>query len=178
MTLIDDSGFVADEWLRLEEDAAPLRLDKIIWPFARLDEALATGAASIGVQVSNTIKPSALAPHFDRLALISIAFPAFNDGRGFSTAKGLRLAGFKGELRVFGPLIADQYAHARACGFNAVEVPDDLSARQPAAQWKSALNSLSLAYQRGYERGVNILDQRRKARSAVQPLRYERSGVA
>lgn len=180
MTLIDDTGFIADDWRRIEGDAAPERLEKTIWPFQRLDEALANGAQAIGVDVPNTVKPADLAPYFDRLSLISIAFPAFNDGRGFSVAKGLRLAGFKGELRVFGPLIADQYPHARACGFDAVEVPDDLSARQPAAQWRTALHSLSLAYQRGYGRGVNILDQRRKARAAltVQPLRYGRSGVA
>ncbi|MBY0611723.1 MAG: DUF934 domain-containing protein [Beijerinckiaceae bacterium] len=180
MTLIDDTGFVADEWQRIEGDAAPQRLEKTIWPLARLDEALATGVADIGVNVPNTTKPADLVPYFDRLSLISIAFPAFNDGRGFSIAKGLRLAGFKGELRVFGPLIADQYPHARACGFDTVEVPDDLSTRQPAAQWRAALHSLSLAYQRGYGRGVNILDQRRKARaaSAVQPPRYGRAGVA
>ena len=74
-------------------------------------------------------------PHLDRIALIRIAFPAFNDGRGFTLARRLRLAGYKGRLHARGPVIADQYAMARRAGFDAVEIPADLAARQPADQW-------------------------------------------
>ena len=45
------------------------------------------------------------------------------------------MAGFKGHLRAVGPVIADQYAMARRVGFDDVEIPDDLAARQPQAQW-------------------------------------------
>ena len=74
-------------------------------------------------------------PHLDRIALIRIAFPAFNDGRGFTLARRLRLAGYKGRLHARGPVIADQYAMARRAGFDAVEIPADLAARQPAEHW-------------------------------------------
>lgn len=75
-----------------------------------------------------------LATYLDR-ALISIDFPAFTDGRGFSLARRLRELGFKGRLRASGRLIADQYAMARRVGFDEVEVAPDIAARQPAEQW-------------------------------------------
>ena len=69
--------------------------------------------------------------------LVRIHFPAFNDGRGFSLARRLRALGFTGRLRAFGPLIADQYPLARRVGFDEVEIPAALAARQPADQWRA-----------------------------------------
>jgi uncharacterized protein (DUF934 family) len=45
------------------------------------------------------------------------------------------MAGYTGELRALGPVIADQYAMARRVGFDSVEIPDELAIRQPQAQW-------------------------------------------
>ena len=181
MTLITKQGFAADGWTRIEADApAPTgpSADRVVWPLARLEDAFASGAKLIGVQIPNTTRIAELAPYLDRLALVSIAFPSFSDGRGFSVAKGLRHAGFTGELRAFGPLIADQFAHAQACGFDAVEVPEGLAERQPEGHWKAAAASLSLAYQRGYDRGLNILDQRRKAAQSRSQLDPAQAGLA
>lgn len=78
--------------------------------------------------------PSTLA-QYAGAAAIRVDFPAFSDGRGFTLAKLLRLAGFKGRLRANGHVIADQYAMARRSGFDEVSISDDLAARQPEAQW-------------------------------------------
>jgi uncharacterized protein (DUF934 family) len=59
-----------------------------------------------------------LIPHLDRLALIEIAFPKFRDGRGYSSARILREAGYKGELRAQGDVLVDQIAFMRRCGFD------------------------------------------------------------
>ena len=67
--------------------------------------------------------------------LVRIAFPSFADGRGFTLARVLRMRGYAGRLRAHGHVIADQYAMARRAGFDEVEIPDDLAARQPEAQW-------------------------------------------
>ena len=88
------------------------------------------------VDLSNTDDPKALAGHLDRLTLIRIAFPAFNDGRAFTIARRLREMGYKGQLLAFGPVIADQYAMLRRVGFDGAEIPDDLAQRQPAEQWQ------------------------------------------
>jgi len=60
----------------------------------------------------------ALLPHLDRLALIDISFPKYRDGRGYSSARILREAGFKGELRASGDVLVDQIAFMRRCGFD------------------------------------------------------------
>ena len=87
------------------------------------------------VDLSQTDQPEALLPYLHDLHLIRVAFPAFNDGRAFTIARRLRVLGYKGTLRALGPVIADQYAMARRVGFDDVEIPDDLAARQPQAQW-------------------------------------------
>jgi uncharacterized protein (DUF934 family) len=189
MPLINNTGFVANSWLRISdeeqvptlspcgrgclEEAGEGSEKRIIVPFARLEEVLAlpsplagegapTGRerGNLGIQIPNTTRLSDLKPHFNKLALISIDFPSFADGRGFSIARAIRNAGFTGELRAFGPLIADQYAYAMSCGFDTIEIPEDLAARQPEAQWKAAFASMSSSYQRSFVHGANILDQR------------------
>jgi uncharacterized protein (DUF934 family) len=62
---------------------------------------------------------------------ICIAFPSFADGRGFTLARRLRHLGFRGRLRASGHVLSDQYAMARRAGFDEVEIPDELAARQP-----------------------------------------------
>jgi uncharacterized protein (DUF934 family) len=83
----------------------------------------------------HTDDPVQAEPYLAQLSLIRVAFPAFNDGRAFTIARRLRMAGFAGEIRALGPVIADQYAMARRVGFDAVEIPDELARRQPEAQW-------------------------------------------
>ena len=64
-----------------------------------------------------------LLPHLQRLALVGVNFPAFGDGRGYSSARMLREAGYEGELRAVGDVLVDQLAYMRRCGFDAFE-PD------------------------------------------------------
>ncbi len=87
------------------------------------------------VDLIQTDDPEALAPYLAELTLIRVGFPAFNDGRAFTIARRLRMLGYAGELRALGPVIADQYAMARRVGFDSVEIPDELAARQPEDQW-------------------------------------------
>ncbi|GAB4383434.1 DUF934 domain-containing protein [Albidovulum sp.] len=80
--------------------------------------------------------PDSLPAAFDGIGMIRIAFPAFADGRGFTLARHLRARGYAGRLRAAGHVIADQYAMARRCGFDEVEISDEIAARQPEAQWR------------------------------------------
>lgn len=59
-----------------------------------------------------------LLPHLERLALVEIAFPKFRDGRGYSSARILREAGYTGELRAQGDVLVDQIGFMRRCGFD------------------------------------------------------------
>ena len=60
-----------------------------------------------------------LIPHLGQLALIEVAFPKFRDGRGYSSARILREAGYQGELRAQGDVLVDQIPLMRRCGFDA-----------------------------------------------------------
>lgn len=99
------------------------------------------------VDLAHTDDPEALAAFLSDLVLIRIAFPAFNDGRAFTIARRLRALGYAGTLRANGPVIADQYPMARRVGFDEVEIPDALAARQPEAQWISRADWKSHDYQ-------------------------------
>ncbi|HMK88808.1 MAG TPA: DUF934 domain-containing protein, partial [Methylocystis sp.] len=140
MALISEGAFIEDSWRHLTNEEDLPKSGKYIVPLARLAEALQRlpDGALLGVRVDNTADPAQLAPCFGRLSLIAIAFPAFSDGRGFSLARLLRRAGFKGELRASGRLLADQITHALRCGFDTIEVASDIAARQHEAQWRDA----------------------------------------
>jgi len=115
--IVRDTGFGQDDWTA--RFAAP--------------EAWAANSVS-GVDLSNAVDPMTLARYLDAPA-IRIAFPNFADGRGFTLARRLRVLGYRGRLRAHGPIISDQYAMARRAGFDEVEIPADLAARQPEGQW-------------------------------------------
>jgi uncharacterized protein (DUF934 family) len=88
------------------------------------------------LDLANTDAPEAVIAHLGNIRLIRVAFPAFNDGRGFTLARRLRVLGYTGRLRAHGHVIADQYTMARRAGFDEVEISDDLASRQPAPQWQ------------------------------------------
>jgi uncharacterized protein (DUF934 family) len=165
MALISNGEFVTDEWRRLADEEALPENGKIIVSQDRLDNALKARHANgdIGVIIDNTLEIDKLTPVLAKLGLIAIAFPSFADGRGFSLARLVRRAGYRGELRASGRLLADQYAHALGCGFDTVEIPDDLAQRQNEMQWRSASKAHQRTYQRGYISSGSILDARRKA---------------
>jgi len=72
-----------------------------------------------------------LLPHLERIRLVVVNFPSFGDGRGYSSARVLREAGFSGELRAVGDVLVDQIGYLRRCGFDSFEPnqpldPDDV----------------------------------------------------
>jgi uncharacterized protein (DUF934 family) len=164
MPLLDSAGLRPDVWDFSEDGSSAA--DNIIVSLAHLDAPLAGNGRGrrIGVAIPNDVKASALEPFLDQIELVSIAFPSYGDGRGFSIAKQLRALGFKGVLRASGPLIADQFAYALACGFDEIDLPESVASRQPVAQWLAMNATVSHTYQRGYG-AQNILDARRAART-------------
>jgi uncharacterized protein (DUF934 family) len=116
--IVTDAGFAPDDWTGGFVALADLE-----------------GSAAGAVDLVNTDDPARLSNRLAGIGLIRIAFPAFNDGRGFTLARRLRTMGYAGRLRAAGPVIADQYAMFRRTGFDEVEIPDEIAARQPEAQW-------------------------------------------
>ncbi len=135
--IISDAGFTPDTFAA----------DGFTGDAATLDSIADQSGGHLALNVTGTTPFAEILPHLGRLALIRIAFPAFSDGRGFTLARRLRLAGYKGALRAQGHVIADQYAMARRAGFDAVEISDELAARQPAAHWQFRANWQAHDYQ-------------------------------
>jgi uncharacterized protein (DUF934 family) len=97
--------------LRLRDDA-PFES-----PIAPLGDFLAGGNfAAVRIDPGEDVR--ALLPHLGRLKLVEIAFPKFRDGRGYSSARILREAGFTGELRAAGDVLVDQLGFMRRVGFD------------------------------------------------------------
>jgi uncharacterized protein (DUF934 family) len=120
--------------------------------FAPVPETNAVALADIAthqgaVNLAHTDDPELLNDYLSQLTLIRISFPAFSDGRAFTIARRLRALGYAGHLRAVGPVIVDQYPMARRTGFDDVEIPDELAARQPEAQWISRADWKSHDYQ-------------------------------
>jgi uncharacterized protein (DUF934 family) len=120
-TIVTDTGFGPDTWTT---------------GFAAWDTANDVAA----LDVPSDADPDALLTRLAGLKMIRIDFPSFADGRGFTLAHRLRLAGYTGRLRAKGHVLADQYAMARRSGFDEVEIDDDLALRQPEHQWRFRAN--------------------------------------
>jgi uncharacterized protein (DUF934 family) len=76
------------------------------------------GSNATAVQINPGDDARALIPHIDRLTLVEVTFPGFRDGRGYSSARILREAGYKGELRAAGDVLVDQINFMKRCGFD------------------------------------------------------------
>lgn len=94
----------------------------------------------------------ALIPFLDRLTLIEVAFPKYRDGRGYSAARILREAGYKGELRAQGDVLVDQIAFMRRCGFDSFAPEASLNPEAVAR----ALSNYDQVYQKAADTAVPI----------------------
>ncbi|MES2442262.1 MAG: DUF934 domain-containing protein [Pseudomonadota bacterium] len=100
-----------DNFLRYRTDAVHEE------PAVALD-AFLTQPEATAVRVEAGEDARLLIPHLDRLALVEVDFPRFRDGRGYSSARILREAGYAGELRAAGDVLVDQMLFMRRCGFD------------------------------------------------------------
>lgn len=75
-----------------------------------------SNAVSVRIEAGDDV--ALLIPHLDRVRLVEIDFPRFRDGRGFSTARILREAGYTGEIKAVGDVLVDLVFFMRRCGFD------------------------------------------------------------
>lgn len=90
-----------------------------------------TNAAAVRLEPGDDARD--LLPYLDRLKLVEVNFPAYTDGRGYSAARILREAGYKGELRAAGDVLVDQLAYMRRCGFDSFAPEHPLNAADAEA---------------------------------------------
>lgn len=121
----NESGFVADDpWvIETEETKAGSNEKAILGLDAFLAKVAETDETNLGVLINPADDVRKLEGHQDRLALVAVAFPAFNDGRAFSHASLLRARlDFKGEVRAVGDVLIDQIPLMLRCGIDSFAV--------------------------------------------------------
>lgn len=126
-----------------------------------------------GLKLSNDVDLKKIALRLNNVKVITVDFPSFADGRGFSIARELRKKyNYEGLLIADGPLIPDQYIYALQCGFDAVKVDHETYDRQSESDWFEAMDRFRLTYQRGYAMHngpeMNVFDARG---TSIQPER-------
>ena len=78
--------------------------------------------------------------------IIHIPFASSADGRGFSTARQLRIMGYQGQIFAIGALVCDQYRHARQSGFDGVLLTPEQAQRMPELHWLEQAKRVKLSY--------------------------------
>jgi uncharacterized protein (DUF934 family) len=127
-------GFREDDWRHAGTLGEAGANDRVILPleaFLALDaDARAAASSRLGVLLLPAEPVDALAPFVDGLALVALAFPAFNDGRSYSKAELLRRSGFAGTLRATGDVLIDQIPLMLRTGFDEFEVSHPTALRR------------------------------------------------
>lgn len=148
--IIKNREVVDDRWHLLPKDATLETVpncDDVIIPLNLWLEhgtALRGRDGGLGVWLDADEEPEAIAGDLDKFQVIAVNFPAFTDGRGFSSARLLRERfGYKGEVRAIGDVLRDQLFFMQSCGFDAYAIRAD---RDPHAAL-AGLDDFSEVYQ-------------------------------
>lgn len=101
-------------------------------------------AGKLGLYLAAGETAEQIAEKAASFALISIEFPKFADGRGYSTARLLRERyGYQGELRSAGDVLIDQLFFMQRCGFTSFALREDQDLEDAIA----AFDTFSVCYQ-------------------------------
>ncbi len=125
-TLWKDGAFIADpfkDWAEGTDPSAARYLHVPMAEFLANRDAYLANPHPLGLKVSPGDAIEEVAEDLARFASIAISFPAFSDGRGYSTARLLvERLNYAGEIRAVGDVLQDQIPHMWRCGFNALVV--------------------------------------------------------
>lgn len=123
--IIKNGAIVTNEWATVTDPTSMIPAGKVILPlklWQQQPESLLKRTPTPGLLLQPDDDMHDLPQALDQLPVITVLFPAFTDGRGFSIASLLRERfGYKGELRAKGHFIRDQLYYMKRCGFDAFE---------------------------------------------------------
>jgi uncharacterized protein (DUF934 family) len=107
-------------------------------------EMLASRSDPLGIVLNSDEKPAEIADELGQFAVIALDFPAFADGRAYSSARLLRdRYGYTGELRAVGDVLLEQLHFMHRVGFNSF----DIKSNDAIAAWETAAADISVWYQ-------------------------------
>lgn len=161
--IIKGDQVVDETWHLLPKDATLGGLsnsDDLLVPMGLWLEhshALKVRDGGLGVWLDSDEEVECIADDLEHFQVIALNFPAFNDGRHYSSARLLRERyGFKGEIRAIGDVLRDQLFFMKRCGFDAFAVRPD---RDPYEALES-LRDFSETYQAATDQPVPLFRRR------------------
>ena len=126
LNLFKDGAFIADPFRPWAEgdDPASVRYTHVPLPVFLADrDAFLANPHPIGLLVSPADDIALVRADLGRFASVAINFPAYTDGRGYSSARLLvERYNYQGEVRAVGDVLADQIQLMRRCGITAFVV--------------------------------------------------------
>ncbi len=130
--IIKNDQVVDESWHLLPKDATLDGLsncDDLIVPLALWREhahALKARDGGLGVWLDSDEQVEEIADDLAHFQVVALNFPAFTDGRHYSSARLLRERyRYQGEIRAIGDVLRDQLFLMRRCGFDAFAVRAD-----------------------------------------------------
>ena len=143
-----NGAFIADPFHAWAEGDDPASVSYKHVPFAVFfahRDAFLANAHPIGLLIAPGDRIEDVAADLYRFASVAIQFPAFSDGRGYSTARLLsQRYQYASEIRAVGDVLQDQIPLMRRCGINAFVVTHEPTR---AALIENRLPEVSLFYQ-------------------------------
>lgn len=170
MAIVKNDSVIEQEWITVDaEGDLPSSDENLIVPLARFAEereALLGRNGGLGVQLNPGDAPEDLADDLDRLSIITVNFPAYTDGRGYSYGRVLReRMGFKGELRAVGDVLRDQILYMHRCGFDSYDLKVD--GETALTKVRAALKEMSVYYQPTGDGRATAQSLRERRRAAL-----------
>jgi phosphoadenosine phosphosulfate reductase len=143
-----DGAFIADPFHDWAEDSDPATASYKHVPlpvFLANREAFLANPHPLGLLVVPGDRIEDVEADLGRFASIAIKFPAFSDGRGYSTARLLsERFKYAGEIRAVGDVLQDQIPLMRRCGITALVVTHEPTR---AALIENRLPEVAIFYQ-------------------------------
>lgn len=145
-SLIKDQTITESEFSVADAETASIESSNTILPlpFYLEHRAQLKGRNDVGVWLEAGEDIEDIAEFVNELPVVALNFPAFADGRAYSSANLLkRTMQYHGEVRAIGDVRRDQLSQMVHCGFNAFELAEG----QDAAKCLEALEGFSYNYQ-------------------------------
>ena len=121
MAYYRDGRFADDPWAGREIVAAAELEERRAWE---------TLPSPLGLRLEPSFDVEAAHLDVTGIELITVAFPKFTDGRGYSLGWLLRRrVGYHGEMRAMGDVLFDQMQLMVRCGFSSFEIVDPATLR-------------------------------------------------
>lgn len=167
MQLIKNGEFIEDSFIAVSDEdtlpEGPIIVSLERWQAER--EVLSARNTPLGVRLKSGQEPSVIADDLDKLSVVALEFPAYRNGRAYSYARLLRERyGYKGELRAVGNVLRDQFQFMIRCGFDALEVSDNITPEI----WAECSSFFSHYYQPATDGKPTVLSLRQRLAARAQ----------